>query len=143
MTNLNENVKYEQSAMAVVLFDGKILCTVEDIYGKNVLSLPKGHVEAGETVLETAIRECFEETDVVLMPDDAIQQLEPYSYSFTTPQGQKICKTLCPVLFRLSKEQTPRAKERRIREAKFVEVAEFARNCSYDSIRALVEKYCL
>lgn len=143
MKEITENVQYEQSAMALVLFDDKILCTVEEIYGKNVLSLPKGHVEKGETALETAIRECFEETDVILTINDAVEQLEPYSYNFTTPQGHQICKTICPVLFRLGKEQFPHAKERRIREAKFVEVAEFARNCSYDSIRALVEKYCL
>lgn len=143
MKETKENVKYEQSAMAVVLFNDKILCIVEDIYGKNVLSLPKGHVEEGETVLETAIRECFEETDVILTTNDAVEQLEPYSYNFTTPQGQQICKTLYPVLFRLNKEQVSRAKEARIREVKFVDVAEFVRNCSYDNVRNLVEKYCL
>ena len=75
MKEIIENVQYEQSAMALVLFDDKILCTVEEIYGKNVLSLPKGHVEEGETALETAIRECFEETDVILTINDAVEQL--------------------------------------------------------------------
>lgn len=129
--------------MAVVLFDGKILCTVEDIYGKKVLSLPKGHVEVGETVLEAAIRECFEETDVTLTANDAVEQLEPYSYSFTTPQGQQICKTLYPVLFYLSKKQTPCAKETRICEVRFMDMADFLRNCSYDNIRNLVNKILL
>ena len=55
----------EQSAMAVVLCKGKILAIVEDIYGRKVLSLPKGHNEQGETLLQTAIRECFEETNIV------------------------------------------------------------------------------
>lgn len=141
--NKKENVKYEQSAMAVVLFDGKILCTVEDIYGKKVLSLPKGHVEVGETVLEAAIRECFEETDVILTANDAVEQLEPYSYSFTTPQGQQICKTLYPVLFYLSKKQAPLAKETRICEVRFMDMADFLRNCSYDNIRNLVRKILL
>ena len=141
--NKKENVKYEQSAMAVVLFDGKILCTVEDIYGKKVLSLPKGHVEVGETVLEAAIRECFEETDVILTANDAVEQLEPYLYSFTTPQGQLICKTLYPVLFYLSKKQAPLAKETRICEVMFMDMADFLRKCSYDNIRNLVKKILL
>lgn len=35
--------RVEKSAMAVVLLDKKILTIVEDIYGYDVLSLPKGH----------------------------------------------------------------------------------------------------
>ena len=125
--------------MAVVICGNKVLSTVEDVYGKCVLSLPKGHVEQGETVLMTAIRECFEETDVTLAAQQAVKELPPYSYDFTTPDGQKICKTLCPVLFRLSKEQKPCAKERRIREAKFIKIDDFLRDCPYDNVRKLFE----
>ena len=135
-------IKYEQSAMAVVLCGGKILCTVEVIYGETVLSLPKGHVEEGETITEAAIRECFEETNVELSLKDAVMPLEPYSYDFTTPEGQRICKTLCPVLFRLSKEQAPCAKEKRILEAKFLDINEFLGECPYDNVVNVV-KTCL
>ena len=125
--------------MAVVLCHGKILCTVELIYGKHVLSLPKGHVEIGETVTDAAIRECFEETDVRLSKEAATKLLEPYNYSFTSPNGQQICKTLSPVLFQLPAEQTPRAKEKRILEAKFVDINEFLSECSYDKVVNLVK----
>lgn len=125
--------------MAVVLCNGKILCTVEEIYGKPALSLPKGHVEKGETVTETAIRECFEETDVKLCQQDAVKPLKPYSYTFTTPDGQQICKTLYPVLFYLSAERAPLAKEKQIREVKYMDVDDFLRECSYDNVRALVK----
>ena len=132
-------MKYETSAMAVVICGNKVLATVEEIYGKSVLSLPKGHVESGETVLDAAIRECFEETDVTLDKQHAARELPPYSYSFTTPDGQQICKTLCPVLFRLSKEQTPRAKEKRMREAKFMDVKDFLDQCPYENVRKVLE----
>ena len=137
-----QKIKYEQSAMAVVLYENKILCTLEEIYGKSVLSLPKGHVETGETVLETAIRECFEETDIILTSEEAVKELKPYSYSFKTPDGHQICKSLNPVLFRLSKEQSPRAKEKRILEVKFMDVNAFINECPYDNVVNLV-KTCL
>ena len=139
MSEIKEQIKLEQSAMAVVLCNGKILCIAEDIYGKTVLSLPKGHVEKGETITEAAIRECFEETDVRLSLKDAVKQLEPYSYGFTTPEGQHICKTLCPVLFRINKEQPTCAKEKRILEAKFMSTDLFLQECSYDNIVNLVK----
>ena len=142
MNTEKDKIKYEQSAMAVVLCKGKILCTVEIIYGKPTLSLPKGHVEEGETVIDAAIRECYEETGVKLCQEAAIKQLEPYSYTFTTPNGQIVCKTLSPVLFHLNREQTPIAKEKRILEAKFADVNEFLRECAYENVVNLV-KNCL
>ena len=126
--------------MAVVICCDKVLATVEEIYGKPVLSLPKGHVEQGETVLEAAIRECFEETDVQLNKQHAIRELPPYRYEFTAPNGQKICKTLCPVLFRLGQEQTPCAKEKRILTAEFMPIDQFVQNCPYDNVRKIFEQ---
>ena len=141
LMNTNEiKIKNELSAMAVVICNGKVLSTVEEIYGKSVLSLPKGHVEQGETALDAAIRECLEETGVRLNKQDAANELPPYSYTFTTPDGQQICKTLCPVLFRLSKEQIPRVQEKRILEVKFMEIDDFLRDCSYDSVRKIIEQ---
>ena len=132
-------MKNETSAMAVVVCNGRVLATVEDIYGKSVLSLPKGHVEQGESVLQAAIRECFEETDVKLTAQDAVRELPSYSYDFTTPQGQQIHKTLCPVLFSLSEEQTPRAKEKRISKIEFMPIDDFLQRCAYDNVRKLFE----
>ena len=132
-------MKNEQSAMAVVICNGQVLATVENIYGKPTLSLPKGHVERGETVLDAAIRECMEETDVELTAQDAVRELPPYSYGFTTPDGEKICKTISPVLFVLNSLPTPRAKEKRIQEVKFMTVADFLKDCPYDNVRKIFE----
>ena len=127
--------------MAVVVCCGKVLVTVEDIYGKSVLSLPKGHVELGETVLEAAIRECFEETDVKLDKQHAVKELPSYSYGFTTPDGVEICKTITPILFRLSIEPTPCAKEKRISKAEFMPIDEFLQNCAYENVRKIFEQF--
>ena len=134
-----EKIQHELSAMAVVICQDKVLATVENIYGKSVLSLPKGHVEQGETVLDAAIRECYEETDVVLDQRNFVKELPSYSYGFTTPDGVEICKTITPILFRLSAEPTPLAKEKRILEVKFMPVDEFLQNCSYDSVRKIFQ----
>ena len=139
MVTLKEKIKNETSAMAVVIYENKVLATVEDIYGKPTLSLPKGHVEQGETVLDAAIRECFEETDVQLNAQDAVKELPSYSYGFTTPDGIEICKTIAPVLFLLKTQPTPCAKEKRIVKAEFIPVEEFVQNCPYENVRKLFE----
>ena len=130
----------EQSAMAVVLCKGKILATVEDIYGRNVLSLPKGHNEQGETLLQTAIRECFEETNIVLTEENLVEPLTPYSYQFSTPSNKLVQKTIAPFLFEVESEGQPIAKEKRMISAQWMEISEFLQKCSYDNVKAIVKE---
>lgn len=129
----------EQSAMAVVLCKGKILATVEDIYGRNVLSLPKGHNEQGETLLQTAIRECFEETNIVLTEENLVKALTPYSYQFSTPSNKLVQKTIAPFVFEVESEGQPIAKEKRMISVQWMEIAEFLQKCSYDNVKAIVK----
>ena len=130
----------EQSAMAVVLCKGKILATVEDIYGKQVLSLPKGHNEQGETLLQTAIRECFEETNIILTEENFVKALTPYSYQFSTPSNKLVQKTIAPFLFEVESEGQPIAKEKRMISAQWMEISEFLQKCSYDNVKAIVKE---
>lgn len=46
----------------VVEREGRFLCVEERIAGRLVLNQPAGHYEAGETLVEAAIRETLEET---------------------------------------------------------------------------------
>ena len=133
-------IKIEESAMAAVVYGRKILTTSELIYGKETLSLPKGHREAGETSVDTAIRECFEETNVVLTEGDAVQELPSYSYEFTTPSGEYIQKTIVPILFKVNGEGAPRAKEKRILSVQWMDVDEFLRKCTHESVKEVVKQ---
>ena len=130
----------EQSAMAVVLCKGKILATVEDIYGRHVLSLPKGHNEQGETLLQTAMRECFEETNIVLTEENLVEPLTPYSYQFSTPSNELVQKTIAPFLFEVESEGQPIAKEKRMISVGWMEISEFLQKCSYDNVKAIVKE---
>lgn len=47
---------------AVVIRDGRHLFVEESVSGRTVLNQPAGHWEAGETLLEAAVRETLEET---------------------------------------------------------------------------------
>lgn len=61
------------------------------IYRKkqNDYSFPKGHVEKGESLKETAIRETAEETKRVAL---IIDKYEPYLEKYTTDKGEEcIC----------------------------------------------------
>lgn len=134
-------VTEEFCAMAVVFLNGKILATREMIFEKEAVSLPKGHVEAGETFLETAIRECFEETNIVLSRDELVRELTPYSYEFSWPtdEAARIRKTIVPFLFEAKQAGEPMSKEERVLSVQWMEVSDFLEKCSYENVRTLVK----
>ncbi len=142
MTKGKTAVRKETSAMAVVFFQNKILATVEDIYGKPALSLPKGHVEEGETNVQTAIRECREETGITLSAEQVVLQTDPFVVNFENHLGEKVQKSIFPVVFRLQEKQSPRITEQRVLSVDFLDVADFSKRCSYDNVRQLVADIC-
>lgn len=133
-----DNIKIEESAMAVVLCDNKILATNELIYGKERVSLPKGHKEENEIVLDTAIRECFEETNIVVSKDNLVKELTPFSYEFSTPSDELIRKTIYPFLFEINDFGDPLSKEERIVWVKWLEKEEFLNLCTHDNVKEIV-----
>ena len=74
--------KKEESVMAIVFCKEKLLATRELIYGKEVLSCPKGHIEIEESHMDTAIRECYEETGVIINKDDYLLECESFFVKF-------------------------------------------------------------
>ncbi len=143
----NTPAREEQSAMAVVFCEDKILTTVEDVFGKMATSLPKGHIEKGESHVQTAIRECFEETGIVVDMQSYIGETQSFSIHFVMPSGEQVCKTIFPVVFRVKNIVTSHITESRIKSARFVSVSEFLEICSYDNVKQVVnsakEKFCL
>lgn len=136
---MTKEVLQEHSAMAVVFCNGCILATREDIYGKVVLSLPKGHLEKDETVLQAAMRECFEETNVVLNSDDLIAEMESFKISFVKPNGQGVEKIITPVLFKVANKGNPKPLEERIKSVEYLDVEKFLTDCAYENVRQVVQ----
>ncbi len=142
--NNNESINHinateELSAMAVVLCGENILATNELIYGKETLSLPKGHKEDGESLVETAIRECFEETNVIITEKDLIRELIPFSYEFLTPANKLIRKTVVPFLFKVNDKGEPLAKEKRMISVNWMNKDAFLDRCTHENVRNLVK----
>lgn len=132
------NTMYEHSVMALIIHDGKILTTHELIYGKLKISLPKGHVEKDETIMEAAIRETFEETNVMIKETDFKTVLEEYQIHFQTPKGQDIMKKITPILFVISDKGKPKIKEKNIVSIEYLDIEEFLSVCSYDNVKQVV-----
>lgn len=135
------NATEELSAMAVVLHDDCVLTTNELIYDKEVLSLPKGHKEDGESLVETAIRECFEETNIIITENDMIKELIPFSYVFLTPANKLIKKTIVPFLFKVHDKGQPMAKEKRMIAVNWMNKDEFIEKCSHENVRNVIKTF--
>lgn len=132
-------MKKEASAMAVVFYQNKILVTIEEVYGVDRISLPKGHMEENETIIACAIRECFEETNCILSKEDVICELEPFKIRFVNHLGEEIEKAIYPVVFKIYQEQDLKIKEPRIKEIKWMNIDSFISTVSYDNVRQVVE----
>ena len=94
-------------------------------------SFPKGHVEAGETEEETALREIMEETGIEVILDTSFRRVITY-----TPKKE----TTKDVIYFLAKavtyDYTPQEEE--IAQIKWVEINHAATILSYDNDRQLV-----
>jgi len=69
-------MKYEKSCGAVIFNEDKILI-IQQLEGH--WGFPKGHVEEGETEVETAIREIKEETNIDVEIEEKFRYVERYS----------------------------------------------------------------
>lgn len=135
---LTENYELEESAMAIVFYKNKILSTVEEVYDRPTLSLPKGHIEQGESKLDAAIRECFEETNEIIGSHNFISELKPFEITFISHNNKLIKKTIYPLIFRVEKMGNLKAKEERIRKVKYLTIGEFLLKCTYDNVKTMI-----
>lgn len=76
----------------VTTHDGRVVVvTLTRPSGHQIVGLPKGHVEEGETDLEAAVREVQEETGLLVVPMPGAAPHES-SYSFRDGNGRAINK---------------------------------------------------
>lgn len=103
--------------------------------GKAVLALPKGHVDAGETPLQAAIREVREEAGVAV---EHIADLGEVRYWYTRG-GQRIAKAVEFFLFAyLSGDLDDHDEE--VQEARWMPLAEARRSLSYPGEREMARR---
>ena len=57
----------------IVEKDGKFLMVEEDIHGEKILNQPAGHLNAGETLVQAAVRETREETGWQVTIDHVVE----------------------------------------------------------------------
>ncbi len=92
---------------------------------------PKGHIEAGETALEAALREVEEETGVKAWCDDPTE----FTTGYVNPRG--VPRSVTWFVMR-AEQQTPRVTERGIRSAAFLPVPQAIRTLSFEADRELL-----
>ena len=74
---MKENVEFEFSAGGVVRDGSKVLLIrTRDLGGNEVWTFPKGKIEPGEALQETALREVFEETGYVCTIESDLEEVK-------------------------------------------------------------------
>ncbi len=103
--------------------------------GTLVWCLPKGHVESGESLAETALREVAEETG---LRGRIRESLGTIAYQFVAPEdGRRYAKTvhyfLCDYL-----DGTPDAHDGEVREARWTSLETAIGQLTYDNERRIL-----
>ena len=128
----------EISAGGVVVRDGEVVVIVptrRSADGSRVLSLPKGHVDPGETALQAAEREVREETGLVAEP---VQELGESRYWYRR-DGRTIGKSVHFYLFRYRRGKTEDHDDE-VEEARWMPLRDAERKLSYPAEREMVTR---
>ncbi len=128
-------MQYEKSCGAIIYrkFHGNTeLLLIKNQNGGH-WSFPKGHVEAGETEEETAVREIKEETGIDVILDTSFRRVITY-----LPKKEVTKDVVYFLAKATSYEYVPQEEE--IAKIKWVEINHAATMLSYDNDRQLVSQ---
>jgi 8-oxo-dGTP pyrophosphatase MutT (NUDIX family) len=103
--------------------------------GKRVLALPKGHIDAGESALQAAIREVREEAGVVA---EHLADLGEVRYWYTRG-GQRISKAVQFFLLRYASGEV-QDHDDEVEEARWMPLIEARQSLSYPGEREMVQR---
>ena len=104
----------------IVIYQNEILVLEEKTMNTNKISLPIGIIEPGESNLQSAIRNCYEETGVIITQRDFIKKLKTYVI-----QKNDICTTINPLVFRLLDKQKPEIMDDRVSRIYYMRISQF------------------
>jgi 8-oxo-dGTP pyrophosphatase MutT (NUDIX family) len=129
----------ERSAGGVLLvpIGSALLVALISLRGGEVLALPKGHIEAGETPEAAASRETREETGI---SGTLLAPLEEISYFYwSRAQGARVAKRVSFFLF-LYRAGSPARHDHEVDEVRLLPVATAAEALSYPGERRVMER---
>ena len=125
-----KNSKKEKSCGCIIIESGKVLLIKQN---DGQWGFPKGHVEPGETEIQTAIREVKEETNI----DVKINDKKRYTMEYITDKG--VFKQV--VLFIAKKiSGNEKNQESEIQSIKWMSYDEAIKIITYDNTRELFKK---
>ena len=124
------NLKKEKSCGCIIIEKDKVLLIQ---HNKGHWGFPKGHVEAGETEIETARREVKEETNL----DVEINENKRYKMEYTTDKG-----TDKQVVLFIAKKigGTEQYQESEIKSMKWMTFKDAIQTITYDNSKELFKK---
>jgi len=103
--------------------------------GSSVLGLPKGHIDAGETPLQAAIREVREETGILAEP---LGELGEVSYWYRR-HGRSVPKSVAFFLFRPLSGHTA-DHDHEVEDARWIDLREACRTLTYQGERHMARR---
>ena len=128
----------EFSAGGVILHgkgkDQKVLL-IKDSYGR--WSLPKGHIEKGETTAQAGLRECSDETGIPLKDLSIVEKLGDVKYIYQL-HGKKIFKIV--VFFLIESKTTALKHQWEVQDAQWFEPDEAYGKMEYANSKELMRK---
>ena len=124
------NLEKEKSCGCIIIENNKVLLIQQT---KGHWGFPKGHVESGETEIETAIREVKEETNL----DVEINENKRYTIEYITDKG-----TFKQVVLFIAKKINgdERCQESEIKSMKWMTFEDAIKTITYDNTRKLFSK---
>ena len=125
------NLKKEKSCGCIIIEKDKVLLIQQT---KGHWGFPKGHVEVGETEIETAKREVKEETNL----DVEINENKRYTMEYITDKG-----TLKQVVLFVAKKINGNEKyqEAEIKAMRWMKFEDAVKTITYDNTREIFKKY--